>query len=135
LRRLTASIVVKFVRRHTLPVQDIPELILAVHTALQAATGGGEARPKTPAKLMRDSIKRGYLVCLEDGAKLKLLKRHLRACHGLTPDEYRRKWGLPSHYPMVAPQYAELRATYAREGELWRQRKRGRPPSDRDDRR
>jgi predicted transcriptional regulator len=135
LKRLTASIVAKFVQSHTLPADQVPGLILAVHAALQALTAdGGERQRDSSAKLMRDSIKRGYLVCLEDGARLKMLKRHLRAYHGMTPDEYRLKWGLPPHYPMVAPQYAQLRAVYAREGQLWRQRRKGKPRSGHTDR-
>lgn len=135
MKRLTASIVVKFVQRQTVPADRVPELILTVHAALLALTAvGGAPKRQSPAKLMRDSIKKDFLVCLEDGVRLKTLKRHLRACHGMTPDQYRQKWGLPPHYPMVAPQYAQLRAAYARDGQLWRQRNRVKPrpgPGDR----
>ena len=78
---------------------------------------------------IRSSIKPDYLVCFEDGKKLKMLKRHLRAAYGMTPDEYRAKWGLPSDYPMVSPNYSELRSRFAKKIGLGR--KRGESPKRR----
>ena len=72
------------------------------------------AEPLKPAVPIRKSITPDYLVCLEDGKKLKMLKRHLRSTYGMTPDEYRAKWGLPNDYPMVAPKYAEQRSEFAK---------------------
>ena len=81
---------------------------------LEAAAGDGALEALKPAVPVRKSITPDYLVCLEDGKKLKMLKRHLRSSYNLTPDEYRQKWGLPADYPMVAPNYAEQRSAFAK---------------------
>lgn len=113
---LTADIVSAHVSNNTVAVTDLTALIQNVHVAL-AGLGEPSAPPEvklTPAVSIRSSIKPDYIVCLEDGKKLKMLKRHLMTHYGLTPDEYRTKWGLASDYPMVAPNYAEQRRTLAK---------------------
>jgi predicted transcriptional regulator len=113
---LTADIVAAHVSNNSVAVSDIPSLISNVHGALTALSGPAVAAPAPrpePAVSIRASIKPDYIVCLEDGKKLKMLKRHLMTHYGLTPDQYRAKWGLPADYPMVAPNYAEQRRTLA----------------------
>lgn len=113
---LTADIVAAHVSNNSVAVSDLPTLISNVHGAL---VGLGGAPAEAPVKLepavsIRASIKPDYIVCLDDGKKLKMLKRHLMTHYGITPDEYRAKWGLPADYPMVAPNYAEQRRTLAK---------------------
>jgi predicted transcriptional regulator len=124
---LTADIVAAHVSNNSVAVNDLPTLISNVHTAL--ASLGTPAAPvaekQEPAVSIRSSIKPDYVVCLEDGKKLKMLKRHLMTHYGMTPDQYRTKWGLPSDYPMVAPNYAEQRRTLAKAIGLGTKRKRG----------
>jgi predicted transcriptional regulator len=98
-------------------VSDIPTLIHNVHTALVGLGGPVVAEPVKlePAVSIRSSIKPDYIVCLDDGKKLKMLKRHLMTHYGMTPDQYRAKWGLPNDYPMVAPNYAEQRRVLAKQ--------------------
>lgn len=112
---LTADIVAAHVSNNSVAVSDIPHLIHNVHGAL-ISLGGPVAAPVVklePAVSIRASIKPDYIVCLDDGKKLKMLKRHLMTHYGMTPDDYRAKWGLPADYPMVAPNYAEQRRTLA----------------------
>ena len=112
---LTADIVAAHVSNNSVAVSDIPTLITNVHTAL-SGLGGRAPAPEVraePAVSIRASIKPDYIVCLDDGKKLKMLKRHLMTHYGITPDEYRAKWGLPADYPMVAPNYAEQRRSLA----------------------
>ena len=113
---LTADIVAAHVSNNSVAVNDLPTLITNVHTAL--ASLGTPTVPvvekQEPAVSIRSSIKPDYVVCLEDGKKLKMLKRHLMTHYGMTPDQYRAKWGLPADYPMVAPNYAEQRRTLAK---------------------
>lgn len=112
---LTADIVAAHVSNNSVSVSDLPTLIANVHGALSglgARPVAEEAAPE-PAVSVRASIKPDYLVCLEDGKKLKMLKRHLMTHYGMTPDDYRAKWGLPKDYPMVAPNYAEQRRSLA----------------------
>jgi predicted transcriptional regulator len=113
---LTADIVAAHVSNNSVAVNDLPNLIQNVHGALTGiASKGGVAEPKPEPKVsIRASVKPDYVVCLEDGKKQKMLKRHLMTNHGMTPDEYRQKWGLPADYPMVAPNYAEQRRTLAK---------------------
>jgi predicted transcriptional regulator len=113
---LTADIVAAHVSNNSVAVNDLPNLIQNVHGALTGiASKGGAAEPKPEPKVsIRASVKPDYVVCLEDGKKQKMLKRHLMTNHGMTPDEYRQKWGLPADYPMVAPNYAEQRRTLAK---------------------
>ena len=112
----TTDIVVSYVANNTLAADDVSSLIQKVYGTLAGLGGEGsaqEARPE-PAVSIRASVKRDHVVCLEDGKKMKMLKRHLMTDHGLTPDEYRARWGLPSDYPMVAPDYADKRRDLAK---------------------
>jgi predicted transcriptional regulator len=113
---LTADIVAAHVSNNSVAVSDVSTLIGNVHAAL-AGLSGTAAAPETvlePAVPVRNSVKRDYIVCLDDGKKLKMLKRHLMTHYGMTPDDYRAKWGLPADYPMVAPAYAEQRRELAK---------------------
>jgi predicted transcriptional regulator len=123
---LTADIVSAHVSNNSVAVSDLPLLINNVHSAL---SGLGEPKqepePKPEPKVsIRSSVKPDYIVCLEDGKKLKMLKRHLSTAYNMTPDEYRRKWGLSPDYPMVAPNYAEQRRTLAKKIGLGRKPRR-----------
>jgi predicted transcriptional regulator len=112
---LTADIVAAHVSNNSVAVSDLSVLINSVHGALNGLSGGATvAAPLEPAVPIRNSIKREFIVCLEDGKKLKMLKRHLMTHYGMTPDEYRTKWGLAKDYPMVAPAYAEKRRDLAK---------------------
>lgn len=114
---LTADIVAAHVSNNSVAVSDVPTLIGNVHSAL-AGLSGGSAAPVAapePAVPIRLSVKKDYIVCLDDGKKLKMLKRHLMTHYGMTPDDYRAKWGLAADYPMVAPNYAEQRRTLAKQ--------------------
>jgi predicted transcriptional regulator len=113
---LTADIVAAHVSNNSVAVSDIPTLIQNVHGALVGLSSTAPA-PEVklePAVSIRSSIKPDYVVCLEDGKKLKMLKRHLMTHYKMTPDQYRAKWGLPADYPMVAPNYAETRRMLAK---------------------
>ncbi|OYX37235.1 MucR family transcriptional regulator [Sphingomonas sp. 32-62-10] len=113
---LTADIVAAHVSNNSVAVSDLPVLIANVHTAL-AGLGGPVIEPEVkqePAVSIRASIKPDFIVCLEDGKKLKMLKRHLITHYQMTPEQYRAKWDLPADYPMVAPNYAEQRRTLAK---------------------
>lgn len=113
---LTADIVAAHVSNNSVAVSDVPTLIGNVHTALAGLSGNQVAPPAPlePAVPIRTSVKKEYIVCLEDGKKLKMLKRHLMTHYGMTPDDYRAKWGLAADYPMVAPAYAEQRRVLAK---------------------
>ena len=123
---LTADIVSAHVSNNSVAVNDLPVLIANVHGALSGLGAQKEEQaPKLEPKVsIRSSIKPDYIVCLEDGKKQKMLKRHLMTNHGVTPDEYRTKWGLNADYPMVAPNYAEQRRTLAKKIGLGTKRKR-----------
>jgi predicted transcriptional regulator len=112
---LTADIVGAHVAHNNVPTGDIAGLIQSVHTALKGLGQAPEpvVEKQEPAVSIRSSVKPDHIVCLEDGKKLKMLKRYLRTNYDMSPDEYRRKWNLPSDYPMVAPNYAEKRRTLA----------------------
>jgi predicted transcriptional regulator len=125
---LTADIVAAHVSNNSVAVNDLPNLIQNVHSALRgiSASGAG-AEPKPEPKVsIRSSIKPDYIVCLEDGKKLKMLKRHLMTHYNMTPDQYRQKWGLSADYPMVAPNYAEQRRTLAKSIGLGTKRRKSR---------
>lgn len=112
---LTADIVAAHVSNNSVSIADVPSLVSNVHAAL---AGLGETAPveeekPEPAVSVRSSVKKDHLVCLEDGKKMKMLKRHIMTEHGMTPDEYRARWGLGADYPMVAPEYAETRRDLA----------------------
>lgn len=123
---LTADIVSAHVANNTVAVNDLPQLIGNVHGALVALGQAPAAEPQRlePAVSVRSSIKPDYIVCLEDGKRLKMLKRHLMTTYQMTPAEYRRKWGLNDDYPMVAPNYAEQRRTLAKKIGLGTKRRR-----------
>jgi predicted transcriptional regulator len=113
---LTADIVAAHVSNNSVAVNDLPNLIQNVHGALAGIAGTSsapEARPE-PKVSIRSSIKPDYIVCLEDGKRMKMLKRHLMTHYQMTPDQYRQKWGLATDYPMVAPNYAEQRRALAK---------------------
>jgi len=124
---LTTEIVASHVSNNTVAVSDLPELIRQVYGSLNnlSPTPAPEQPEKPqPAVAIKKSVTPDYIICLEDGKKLKMLKRHLRAAYGMTPDEYRAKWGLPPDYPMVAPNYAAARSQLAKQMGLGQQRRR-----------
>jgi len=125
---LTADIVAAHVSNNSVAVNDLPNLIQNVHSALSGISGSTTAaEPKPEPKVsIRSSIKPDYIVCLEDGKRLKMLKRHLMTHYNLTPDQYRQKWGLSADYPMVAPNYAEQRRKLAKSIGLGTKRRRTR---------
>lgn len=126
---LTSRITAAYLRGNALPAADIAGVIAIVHGSLlqlaQPVSQQEEARK--PAVPIRRSVTAEYIVCLEDGRKMKMLKRHLRTTYGLTPDQYRSKWNLPADYPMVAPAYAEARSVLARARGLGRRRREPEP--------
>ncbi|MEQ8449992.1 MAG: MucR family transcriptional regulator [Nitratireductor sp.] len=114
---MTTQIVAAYAARNDVPAAELPAVIERVHAGLSAqgaADAGETATPRKAAIPINRSVTPDYLVCLEDGKRLKMLKRHLRAAYGLTPEEYRAKWGLPPDYPMVAPNYAAERSAFAK---------------------
>ncbi|MGH7046769.1 MAG: MucR family transcriptional regulator [Stellaceae bacterium] len=117
LLRMTADVVAAYVSNNTLPTTQLAEVINAVYGSLKGLEGQVAEPPPEPVKPavpIRKSVTPDYLICLEDGKKLKMLKRHLRSTYNLTPDEYRARWGLAPDYPMVAPNYAEQRSAFAK---------------------
>ncbi|MGE5566315.1 MAG: MucR family transcriptional regulator [Parcubacteria group bacterium] len=115
-----ADIVAAFVSQNKVPAEQIPEVVQSVYQALSGLQGGGAqaaqpAEKQKPAVPIGRSVQNDYIVCLEDGAKLKMLKRYLRSRYNMSPEEYRRKWGLPADYPMVAPAYAARRSEFAKQ--------------------
>lgn len=125
---LTADIVAAHVSNNSVAVNDLATLITNVHTALAnlGTPAAAVVVKQEPAVSIRASIKPDYIVCLEDGKKLKMLKRHLMTHYSMTPEQYRAKWGLATDYPMVAPNYAEQRRTLAKAIGLGTKRKRTR---------
>lgn len=120
---LTAEVVSAYVGNNPVAATDLPALISQVHSALgrtSDSTDTAAVEKPTPAVNPKRSVTRDYIVCLEDGKKFKSLKRHLMSHYGMTPEEYREKWGLAPDYPMVAPSYAEQRSRLAREMGLGR---------------
>ena len=114
---LTSQIVSAFVSKNSVQAADLPALISNVYQSLNSL-GQPQAAAEAPADLkpavpVKKSVTPEYIICLEDGKKLKMLKRHLSSSYGMTPDEYRAKWGLPADYPMVAPNYAKQRSDLA----------------------
>ena len=126
LLRMTAKIVASYVGNNALSADQVSEIIHTVSSALeqlgQGESGANKAAGK-PAVPIRRSITPDYIICLEDGRKLKMLKRHLRTAFGMTPDEYRARWGLPVDYPMVAPNYARRRSEFAKKIGLGQKRR------------
>jgi predicted transcriptional regulator len=133
LLRMTAEVVSAYVSNNTLATGQLADVIQAVYNSLRGLEVGVSepvAEPLKPAVPIRKSITPEYLICLEDGKKLKMLKRHLRSTYNLSPDEYRAKWGLPTDYPMVAPRYAEQRSEFAKKIGLGRGSGRGAAADD-----
>ena len=115
--RLASEIVAAYVSNNPVSVGELPAMIKSVHATLGGLAGSTPAEAATsqkPAVTVKKSITPEYIVCLEDGKKLKMLKRYLRSRYGLSPEEYRAKWGLPADYPMVAPNYAAQRSEFAK---------------------
>ena len=124
--QMTAQIVTSYISRNTVPTDQLGSIIHAVHDALRgvgaASAPVAPSAPAKPAVPVKRSIQPDYLVCLEDGKKLKVLKRHLRTTYSMSPEDYRAKWSLPADYPMVAPNYAEQRSAFAKKIGLGRAR-------------
>ena len=124
---LTATIVSAYVSNNPTPASELPALIGQIHAALLRVSTGRTELPLEPAKPavpVKKSMTADYLICLEDGKRFKSLKRHLRTQYGMTPEQYRDKWGLPADYPMVAPNYAAARSQLAKQMGLGQQRRR-----------
>jgi len=119
--RMSADVVAAYVANNTVPQAQVGELIRTIHDALTglgkapASAAPAPAEKQRPAVPISRSVQDDYIVCLEDGAQLKMLKRYLRSRYNLSPEEYRRKWNLPADYPMVAPAYAARRSDFARQ--------------------
>jgi predicted transcriptional regulator len=115
--KLTAEIVAAYVSNNSMSASELPSIIKSVHSTLSGLGGAFQNEVQTsqkPAVPVKRSVNPDYIVCLEDGKKLKMLKRYLRSNYNLTPEEYRAKWGLPADYPMVAPNYAAQRSEFAK---------------------
>ena len=111
----TAQILSSHLQNNTVALADLPEAINNVYRSLEALSSGEAPQVEArPAVTVKRSVTPDYIVCLEDGKKLKMLKRHLKTAYNMTPDEYRQKWGLPADYPMVAPNYARQRSALAK---------------------
>jgi predicted transcriptional regulator len=123
--RMAVEIVAAYVSNNTVQAGDVPEVISTVYRSLaniEGRAGDGFGEPPKPAVSVRKSVTPEYIICLEDGKKLKMLKRHLRAAYNMSPEEYRAKWGLPADYPMVAPNYAAQRSDFAKKIGLGRKK-------------
>jgi predicted transcriptional regulator len=122
---LTTEIVAAHVSNNTVAVNDLPQLINQIYSSLANIGAAPAARPQ-PAISVKKSVQPDFIVCLEDGKKLKMLKRHLKTAYNMTPESYRERWGLSSDYPMVAPNYARQRSRLAKEIGLGTRARRGR---------
>ena len=125
LLRMSVEIVSAYVSNNSIAATQVPDVINTVYGALNSINGQTvfeSSESQKPAVSVRRSVNPDYIVCLEDGKKLKMLKRHLRAAYGMSPDDYRAKWGLPSDYPMVAPNYALQRSALAKKIGLGRKK-------------
>jgi len=116
-----SKIVSAYVTNHSVPSGELPQLIWTAHEALKSLDQSASSPPE-PAVPIKKSVTPDYVICLEDGKKLKMLKRHLRTTFDMSPDEYRQRWGLPSDYTMVAPEYAARRSELAKKIELGRKK-------------
>jgi len=117
LLKLVSEIVASYVSNNPVPVSDLPAMIRSVHATLGGLTGTlaiDAVTSQKPSVPIKKSITPEYLICLEDGKKLKMLKRHLKTAYNMTPEQYRERWGLPPDYPMVAPNYARHRSSLAK---------------------
>jgi len=117
LLRMAVDVVAAYVGKNPVPAAQLPDLITTVYSSLSQLESGQpdvKSEAPKPAIPVKKSVTPDYIICLEDGKKLKMLKRHLRTTYNITPDEYRAKWGLPPDYPMVAPNYAAQRSDFAK---------------------
>lgn len=117
LMRMTSEIVASFVSNNPVTAESLPDVIRSVYRTVSGLAGAAEPKPEDkprPAVPVGKSVTTDYIVCLEDGRKLKMLKRYLRSRYDMSPDEYRRRWSLPPDYPMVAPSYTERRSEFAK---------------------
>lgn len=130
LLELTTSIVTAYLSNNPVPASDLPALIASVHSSLGSVGKPVEVKAvrAEPAVPIRNSVREDYIVCLEDGKRLKMLKRHLKSAYGMTPEQYRERWNLPSDYPMTAPSYAEKRSVLAKSYGLGKSNTKGRRP-------
>ena len=115
--KLATEIVAAYVSNNPIPVSEVPAMIKSVHSTLGGLGGVAQNEIQTsqkPAVPVKRSVNPDYIICLEDGKKLKMLKRYLRSNYNMSPEEYRAKWGLPADYPMVAPNYAAQRSEFAK---------------------
>ena len=115
---LTTDIVSAHLSNNQVATDEIPALIQKIYSTLANVRdegGGGRPERPPPAVPIKKSVTPDYIICLEDGKQLKMLKRHLKSCYNMTPEEYRERWGLPADYPMVAPSYAKKRSALAKE--------------------
>jgi predicted transcriptional regulator len=117
LMRMTTDIVASFLTHNSVPAESVPDMIKSVYATMKEISGEpAKPEPKAkPAVPVSRSVSDDYIVCLEDGKKLKMLKRYLRSQYDMSPEDYRRKWGLPADYPMVAPNYSKRRSEFAKE--------------------
>lgn len=125
LLHMTTDIVASYLSHNPVPADSVPDLIRSIYSTMSEVSGSAD-RSETkqkPAVAVSKSVHDDYIVCLEDGKKLKMLKRYLRSQYNLSPDEYRRKWNLPSDYPMVAPAYSRKRSQFAKDIGLGRAEK------------
>ena len=125
LLKLVSDIVAAYVSNNPVTASDLPAVIKSIHATLGALSGASSSESMTsqkPAVPLKKSVTNEFIICLEDGKKLKMLKRYLRSNYNLTPEEYRAKWGLPASYPMVAPDYAKVRSNLAKESGLGHRR-------------
>ena len=113
--KLVTEIVAAYVSKNPVAAEDLPGVIKSVHATLGGFGGDSAAPQRIPAVPVKKSVTPDFIICLEDGKKLKMLKRYLRSRYGLTPDAYRAKWNLPADYPMVAPNYAARRSEFAKQ--------------------
>ena len=122
LLELTAELVAAFVSNNAVSAADLPSLITNVYQTLGSLDTEQEPEPEplVPVVPVKKSVTPDYIICLEDGKKLKMLKRHLNRAYGMTPEEYRERWGLASDYPMVAPNYSKKRSSLAKDNGLGR---------------
>ena len=117
LLRMVTDVVAAYVAKNPITATQLPDLINTVYGSLSSLEGGpteAKSEAQKPAIAVKKSVTPDYIICLEDGKKLKMLKRHLRTTYNMTPDKYRAKWGLPTDYPMVAPNYAAQRSDFAK---------------------
>ena len=124
--RMTARVTAAYIGNNPVDSSTVSDLITSVHQSLsslaQPAPAVAAKPNRKPAVAVAKSVAPNYIVCLEDGKRLKMLKRHLKAAFGLTPDEYRQRWNLPPDYPMVAPKYAQQRSAFAKKMGLGKSR-------------